>query len=480
MSQKLEPFEPLHPDKVNMYCCGPTVYGLLHVGNFRGAVFYNFLRNWLEYLGYSVKYVYNFTDVDDKIINRAKTEKCDPAELAKLYITEFWKDFNCLGLKPHSVNPTVTESMSEITNYIKGLVDKQLAYATESGDVYFEVRKFADYGKLSHRKIDDLIEAVRIEKDDRKKDALDFALWKASQDSELSWPSPWGPGRPGWHIECSAMIQKHLGEQIDIHGGGLDLLFPHHENELAQSEGLCNKSFVKYWVHNNMIQFDGAKMSKSLGNIVTGRDFFARYHPEIYKYLVLSVHYRSILELGVDSIASSIKGLAKFYSVLNQASHFLTVDNQVESKVPVAFQQQYQAFREKIIADASKDFNSAIIISHLHEFIKLYNQKVRRGMKVTPEVLGMSQLVLDLFKEFGSLMALFQEPPHKFLYFLDDMLLSEKQLERSAIQTKVQERQIYRADKNFTEADRVRKELDSMGISVSDMPDGSCYWEVTK
>lgn len=480
MSQKLEPFEPINPEEVKMYCCGPTVYGLLHIGNFRGAVFYNFVRNWLEHLGYPVKYVYNFTDVDDKIINRASLESRDPVELAQNYIKEFWQDYQALGLKPHSLNPTVTESMADIVAYIEALVNKQMAYSTDSGDVYFEVRKFAEYGKLSHRKIDDLQEAVRIEKDERKKDSLDFALWKAAKGKELSWPSPWGPGRPGWHIECSAMIKKHLGEQIDIHGGGLDLLFPHHENELAQSEGLCNKKFVKYWVHNNMIQFDGAKMSKSIGNIVTGREFFNKYHPEIYKYLVLSVHYRSILELGAESIAASVKGLAKFYSVLSQATQILAQEALFAPKIPVAFQQQYNELRQKILVDGSKDFNSAIIISHLHEFIKLYNQKVRRGMKVTPELLGMSQLMISLFKEVGSLMALFQEHPDTFLFFLDDMLLKDKQIERASVESKVQERRAYRLDKNFIEADRVRKELDTMGISVSDMPDGSCYWEVTK
>lgn len=479
LSQKLEPFEPFAPPQVSMYCCGPTVYGLLHVGNFRGAVFYNFLRNWLEFSGYKVKFVYNFTDVDDKIIDRAKQEGVDPQALAEKYIQEFWTDFNKLGLRPHDVNPKVTESMDVITSTVEHLIQKGHAYNTDTGDVYFEVRSFEEYGKLSNRKIEDLKKSERTEPDGRKKDMLDFALWKAAKPGEPAWPSPWGQGRPGWHIECSAMIRKHLGDQIDIHGGGLDLLFPHHENEVAQSEGACGKKpFAKYWVHNNLIQFGGSKMSKSLGNIISARDFLSQYHPEIFKYLVLSVHYRSVLDLGEESISNAIKGLARIYSALNMAHEFLEAE--VAPAPKSTFEDTVAKIKKQIVDDANKDFNTALVISHLFEAVRAFNQKVRRGLKVTPDIAKMSLLLVDLFKEVGPLLSLFNEHPAQFLTFLDDHLLLEKKLSRSDIQIKVDQRAALRADKKFAEADQVRAELDAMGIAVSDLASGKCYWEVAK
>lgn len=480
MSQKLEKFEPLVKGEVKMYCCGPTVYGLLHVGNFRGAVFYNFLRNFLEFSGYKVKFVYNFTDVDDKIIAKARDEGVDPAALAKKYIDEFWKDFNRLGLKSHSLNPTVTETMSEIILTIQTLIDKQHAYSTESGDVYYSIQSFPEYGKLSHRKVEELQKGVRIAPDERKKEPLDFALWKSAKPGEPSWESPWGKGRPGWHIECSAMIHRHLGDQIDIHGGGLDLLFPHHENEVAQSEGLCSKSFVKYWVHNNMIQMNGSKMSKSLGNIISARDFLDRYHPEIYKHMVLSVHYRSVLDLGDEAVASSIKMLAKVYSSLNLAHEILLRKEELPEFEAKHFQSEIGRVRAQIIEDAGRDFNTALVLTHLYEAVRLFNQKIKRSQKITAEHVSISATFTQVFIEFGSMLALFQETPKDFLMFLDNLLLEAKGLQRSDIQQKVDLRLECRRSKNYAEADRLRGELDLLGIAVSDLPSGESYWEVEK
>jgi cysteinyl-tRNA synthetase len=480
MSQKIETFEPLNKGEVKMYCCGPTVYGLLHVGNFRGAVFYNFLRNFLEYSGYKVTFVYNFTDVDDKIINRAKEEGLTPHEISEKYIKEFWIDFDRLGLTPHSKNPKVTESMEEIISTIETLIKKGHAYVTSDGDVYYSISSFPDYGKLSNRKIEELQKGVRISLDESKKEPLDFALWKAAKSGEPSWESPWGPGRPGWHIECSAMIHKHLGDQIDIHGGGLDLLFPHHENEVAQSEGAYCKHFVKYWVHNNMIQMNGSKMSKSLGNIITARDFFNRYHPEIYKHMVLSVHYRSILDLGDEAVATSIKLLAKVYSSLNLAHEILSNKNQFPKAQAQDFQSEVERIKAQILEDAAKDFNTALVLTHLYEIIRIFNQKVKRGQKVTAEHVSLSESLIHLFKEIGSLLSLFQEVPSSFLTFLDNLLLEEKGLVRSEIQQKVDLRLEFRRSKNYTEADTIRAELEKLGIMVCDLPSGESYWEVAK
>jgi len=480
MTQKIEEFKPLVPGEVKIYCCGPTVYGLLHVGNFRGAVFYNFLRNFLEFSGYKVKFVYNFTDVDDKIIARAKEEGIDAKSLAEKYIQEFWQDFKRLGLKPHSVNPKVTETMQEIISAVQKLIDKGYAYVTEGGDVYYSIRAFSGYGKLSNRKIEELQKGVRIAPDERKKEPLDFALWKSAKPDEPSWESPWGRGRPGWHIECSAMIHKHLGDQIDIHGGGLDLLFPHHENEVAQSEGLCGCNFVKYWVHHNMIQLNGAKMSKSLGNIISARDFMNRYHPEIYKHMVLSVHYRSVLDLGDEAVKSSIKMLAKVYSSLSLAHEIVRLESQFAVVEAKGFIMELNSLRKQIIDDSSKDFNTSLVLTRLYEAVRLFNQNVKRTLKVTAEHISISRSFLNLFKEIGLLLALFQEHPSQFLNFLDDLLLEGKGLKRPDIQQKVDMRLEFRRNKNYAEADKIRQELDSLGIIVSDLPSGETYWEVAK
>ena len=267
-------FKTVHPRRVKMYCCGPTVYDFLHIGNFRGAVFYNFMRNWLECSGYQVDYVYNFTDVDDKILARAKKENTTPQTLTEKYIKEFQKDYKALKLRPHTHTPRATETIKEMILLIEKLLEREMAYAVE-GDVFFSVKSFSKYGYLSGRKTEELKSGARVEPNKKKKDPLDFILWKKAKPEESwHWESPWGHGRPGWHLECTAMIHKYLGEEIDIHGGGTDLIFPHHENEIAQSESCCDKTYVHYWVHNNMIDMDGDKMSKSTGNIITMREFF--------------------------------------------------------------------------------------------------------------------------------------------------------------------------------------------------------------
>ena len=315
LSQKKEVFSPLNPPKATMYCCGPTVYDLLHIGNFRGAVVFNFLRQWLEYKGYQVTYGYNFTDVDDKILNRAKKENKPMKEIADKYIHEFKKDFHALKLKEHEYNPQATQFISEMIQLIKTLLKNKKAYLVDN-DVFYSVQSFPEYGKLSRRKEEMTTSQSRIEVDKRKKDPRDFALWKSCPEEDPGWDSPWGRGRPGWHLECTTMIFSLLGNSIDIHGGGSDLIFPHHENELAQAEGAKKEPFVKYWVHNNMFTFGGEKMAKSTGNVSIMRAFLEEYNGEIFKYLVLSSHYRSRTEVSEKKILQCIQALFRIYTFL--------------------------------------------------------------------------------------------------------------------------------------------------------------------
>ena len=477
LSRKREKFEPINAPLVKMYCCGPTVYDLLHVGNFRGVIFYNFVRNWLEEIGYKVTMVYNYTDVDDKIINRATLENIPAEEVAKKYIGEFEKDFNRLKLRAHDLNPKVTDSMDEIKAMIAELIEKQKAYIAGS-DVNYSIRAFPDYGKLSGRNPDDLLKAVRIERDEKKKDPLDFALWKAAKPGEPAWESPWGAGRPGWHIECSAMIRKHLGDSIDIHGGGMDLLFPHHENEIAQSEGCSGKHFVKYWIHNNMINFGGAKMSKSVGNIRSARDFMDEFGPEILKYMMLSVQYRSTLDLGPEAMDHAIAGLARIYSALAMAESIL-LDAKDVKPVSGSFRKTLDEAWTKATEAFNEDFNTAEGIAKLFEVVRQFNGKVRRGIKITPEIVGICSELTEFVSRYGRLMALFAEPPAEFLRSLDDRLLERKGLKREKIDQLVAERGQARLAKDFAKSDELRKALTDKGISVSDLANGS-YWEVTK
>jgi cysteinyl-tRNA synthetase len=476
-TRKKEKFEPLHPPQVKMYCCGPTVYGLLHVGNFRGAIFYNFVRNWLERVGYKVDFVYNYTDVDDKIIARAREEKTDPASIAEKYIREFETDFTRLGLRKHDHNPRVTEHMDSIKDMVKTLIEKDKAYVAD-GEVLYSIKAFEGYGKLSNRNPDDMKSGVRIEVDEKKREPLDFALWKPSKPGEPAWESPWSPGRPGWHIECSAMAKSLLGEQIDIHGGGMDLIFPHHENEIAQSEGASGKPFVKYWLHNNLLNFAGAKMSKSLGNIKPARTFMDEYNPEILKYIMLSVHYRSIFDFGEQMIEQAIQGLARIYSALAVAESYLSGGTNSSAMDP-AFEKVVKEAWEKITEAVNDDFNTPEAFARVFEVVRAFNSQVRKGLKTTPALLGKAYCFRQFVVEFGALMALFQNPARQFLVELDDMLLKKKNLQRQEVDALVAERTTARAQKDFKRSDELRDQLAAMGISVSDTPQGS-EWEVSK
>jgi cysteinyl-tRNA synthetase len=476
LSRKKEVFVSLEDKKVKMYCCGPTVYDLVHVGNFRGAVLYNLVRNWLEYLGYQVKFVYNYTDVDDKIIKRANQEKVDSLTISERFISEFEKDFNSLGLRKHDANPKVTEHMDEIIKFIEDLITNGNAYVV-NGEVLYSIKSFPNYGKLSGHNPDDLKAGSRVEVDEKKRDPLDFTLWKPSKPDEPSWVSPWGSGRPGWHIECSAMVRSILGEQIDIHGGGSDLVFPHHENEIAQSEGCTHKTLAKYWIHNNMFTFSGQKMSKSQGNIWRARDFFNEYHPEIYKYMVNSVHYRTLAEFSEQTADFAISALARVYSALAMAEIY--IQNRDFISNDLKYETYLSGLWSKVEASLNDDFGTPEAFSALFEVVRDFNGKVKRGLKLNPQLENTCVQFSKWVKKFGALMALFQENPQNFLRDLDDRLLKQKNITRKQVDAIVEARIEARKAKDFAKSDELRSELNKMNISVSDTPEGS-YWEVAK
>ncbi|NUM58010.1 MAG: cysteine--tRNA ligase [Bdellovibrionaceae bacterium] len=476
-SRQKEIFQPLHPPQVNMYVCGPTVYDFLHIGNFRGPVVFNLIRNYLEILGYKVKFALNFTDVDDKIIKKANELGMKSLEVSEKFIEEYKRDFELLGLRGHDYNPKVTESMEAIITMVQKLIEQNMAYE-QNGDVLYSIEKFKGYGKLSGRKTEELIAGARVDVDEKKRNPLDFALWKAAKPGEPSWDSPWGRGRPGWHIECSAMIEKIFGEQIDIHGGGSDLIFPHHENEMAQSEGCSHKSFVKYWVHWQMLNFSGQKMSKSLGNIISLRQFIERYHPEIYKFIILSVHYRTIADFSDETVDRSISSLARIYSSLAVAKVYSPDVSALNAETPLT-DVQLKTQWQKIVEVLSDDFNTAEMMAIIYEVVKNFNQSVKRGLKVTPALKEKCFQYQIYFHKVGSLTALFQEEPAGFLAFLDQRLIELKSIDVELVKKWIAERTLARQEKDFKKSDEIRDKLNQMGISISDTPEG-VHWEVSK
>lgn len=479
LSGKKELFKSIEPGKVKMYCCGPTVYDQLHVGNFRGPVFYNFLKNWLEKLNYKVTYVYNFTDIDDKILNRCKAENREFNEVIETYIQAFWNDFNTLKLKPHDLNPRVTESLEAIIQVIQSLITNGAAYEVQ-GEVFYSIENFKEYGKLSNRKPEDMISGARIEPDPNKKNPLDFSLWKPAKEGEMSWPSPWGSGRPGWHIECTAMIFKHLGEHIDIHGGGLDLVFPHHENEIAQGEACSHKTYANYWVHNNMFTFSGAKMSKSLGNVRTMKNFLEEYHPEVFKFLVLSSHYRSQTEFSEKTILNSISGLCRIYESIKNANDQLSKPATVQTtKSADEFKVLLQSLESQIFESYNDDLNTAKAMSYIFEGVRQFNALCPAGSAKNND----RHLISKSFKEFilrlGQDLSLFQEDALEFLKSIDQILIRKWNIDESHIKNMMELRSQSKLNKDYKKSDEIRDELLKLGILIKDTPTGS-VWEVDK
>lgn len=452
MSRRKEEFIPVDPNEVKIYACGPTVYNFIHIGNARPLCVFDVLRRYLEYRGYNVKFVQNFTDVDDKIIKRANEENSTFEEISEKYIKEFWTDAHGLNFKDATVHPKATENIDEIIEIIKTLEEKGYAYAVD-GDVYYRTLKFKDYGKLSHQPIDDLQSGARIAVGDKKEDPLDFALWKAAKEGEPYWDSPWGKGRPGWHIECSAMNKRYLGNTIDIHCGGQDLIFPHHENEIAQSEAANGCMFSKYWMHNGYINVDNVKMSKSLGNFKTVREIADVYGYEVIRYFLISSHYRSPINYNLEIIEQCKSALERLYNC--RESLDFAIKN---AKSDIADDEEILALidsrKEQFINSMDDDLNTADGIAAVFDLVSDINTKII-NKDVSKNV---CQKAADMFDELTGVLGLVYN--RKSNDINDD------------IEKLIEERQQARANKDWATADRIRDELKAQGITLKDTPQG--------
>ncbi|HEX6303710.1 MAG TPA: cysteine--tRNA ligase [Anaerolineales bacterium] len=455
LTRRKEPFETLKPGQVDMYVCGPTVYDKAHVGHAMSTLVFDIVRRYLEYRGFNVRHVMNYTDVDDKIIQRANAEGVDPIKLAEGYIQEYNQHIEDLNVLPATAYPRATEEIDHIISMIEALIDKGHAYEAE-GNVYFSVSSDDDYGKLSRRKLEDLQAGARVEVDERKQNPLDFALWKASKPGEPTWASPWGPGRPGWHIECSAMSLHHLGQQIDIHGGGNDLIFPHHENEIAQTESLTGKPFVKYWMHNGMLQLSGEKMSKSIGNLVTVEEFLADHEPDVLRMMVLNSSYRNPLTFNDEVIEQGERSLERLRSALRAA--YSSGDRTLES-IDKALQNQIYATRQGFLDSMDDDFNSAGALGHLFDLVRVINQA--RDAGADQESL---QPAHDLLLELSSVLGLRLDKYRK-----------ETGDAAPLIDLLVEVRQELREQKLWSLSDKIRDQLEALGITLEDTKEGTSW-----
>ena len=455
LTRKKEEFVPIEEGKVKMYVCGPTVYNYFHIGNARPFVVFDTMRKYLEYRGYKVKFVQNFTDVDDKIINRAKEEGISAGEVSEKYSAEYYKDAAALNVKKASVHPKVTETMNDIIKFVEELIEKGYAYESD-GDVYYRTRKFEGYGKLSGKNIDDLIAGARIAVGEKKEDPLDFALWKArKEDSEIAWESPWGMGRPGWHIECSAMSRKFLGNTIDIHCGGEDLQFPHHENEIAQSEAHNGCEFAHYWMHNGYINIDGQKMSKSLGNFKTVRDLLENYDGEVLRFLILSGHYRGPIDFNPEILTQSQNGLKRMRNAKSNLKHLIASGSGAMTDEEKTKLESYDQYRDKFIAAMDDDLNTADAISAVFELITAINTAVAGGASKE-----FAQKSMDTLMELSTVLGLLQQEVEETVEIDDEL------------QALIDERQQARKEKNFARADEIRDMLKAQGITLKDTPQG--------
>ena len=453
MTRSKEEFKPLEEGKVKMYVCGPTVYNYIHVGNARPFIIFDTLRRYLEYRGYEVNYVQNFTDVDDKIIKRGHEENIAPEEVAKKYIEEYFVDADGLGIKRATVHPQVTNNIEEIIEFVKELEDKGYAYAV-NGDVYFDTQKFNGYGKLSGIKQEELEAGSRIEVNDQKRHPMDFVLWKAKKEGEPGWMSPWGEGRPGWHIECSVMSRRYLGDTIDIHAGGQDLKFPHHENEIAQSEARSGKTFSNYWMHNEYININNEKMSKSKGNFFTVRDISKLYDLEIVRFFMLSTHYRNPINFSDEILNQSKAGLERLYNAKERVEFIISkLSDDAENAEELKLEEELNSFRQRFIEAMDDDLNTADAVSIIFELAKFMNSNVNE--KSTKEF---AKKVLDEFNELTGVLNVVNKKQ-------DDMLDEE-------VEKLIEARTQAKKNKDFKLADEIRDELLNKGIILEDTRQG--------
>ncbi len=478
LTGKLEEFKSLNDRKVGIYACGVTVYDLCHIGHARSAVVFDVIVRYLRYKGYEVKFVKNFTDIDDKIINKAIKEGVSWKQIAEKYTEEYYKDMDRLGIERADIEPKATEHINEMIEMIQTLINKGYAYEIEeeqAKSVYFSVEKFPEYGKLSKKKIDELMSGARIEVDERKKSPLDFALWKASKPGEPWWDSPWGRGRPGWHIECSAMSIKYLGETFDIHGGGADLIFPHHENEIAQSEAFTGKLFAKYWIHNGFVTIHKEKMSKSLGNVLNIRDLLDIYDAEALRLFLLSSHYRSPVEFAHEYIKEAEATVDRVYSTILRIEDFEKVETKTKSSTEFKkIESMLENLKPEFDNAMDDDFNTAKALGILFEFIKEINRFMDKKPSQDKEIdfLGKAKKTI---KEIGSVLNLFQRKPldwYRDLLKVKKIAITEEDINRF-----IEERAVARKNKDWEKADSIREQLLSKGIILEDKPDKT-IWKV--
>ncbi len=440
LTNSLEEFKPIG-DTVGMYVCGPTVYDYAHIGNLRSATSFDVIYRYLKFAGYKVKYVMNITDIDDKMIKKANEEKTTVKVLAERYEKAFIEDMKTVGNLIPDIMPRATEHIQDIINTIQKIIDNGHAYVV-NGNVYFDVRSFKDYGKLSKIKLDELESGARVEPDPNKKNPYDFALWKAKKPGEPYWDSPWGPGRPGWHIECSVMSTKYLGQPFDIHGGGKDLIFPHHENEIAQAEAAENKPFVKYWLHNDYVMVNGKKMSKSLGNFIIARDLFKKWHPQIVRYLIVSAHYRTEINVSNDLLEQSRQALNSLRETIDNIDFYMKFVDDGEEK----YKDRVEEFMEAFINAMNEDFNAPKAMSVIHDFASFINTHLE------------NKATLKMFREkFTSMLWVFG--------LLQDYKLPEIPEE---IKKLLEEREKYRKNKQWNKADEIREIIRKKGYEIQD------------
>ena len=457
LSKRKEEFVPIEPGKVRMYVCGPTVYNLIHIGNARPMIVFDTCRRYMEHKGYEVNYVSNFTDVDDKIIKKANEEGVDPSVISERYIAECKKDMSHMNVKPATTHPKATEEIDGMLQMIQTLIDKGHAYVAKDGTVYFRTRSFKEYGKLSHKNLDDLQGGTRsllVSGEDQKEDSLDFVLWKPKKEGEPYWESPWCNGRPGWHIECSVMSKKYLGEEIDIHAGGEDLVFPHHENEIAQSEAANGKTFAKYWMHNAFLNIDNKKMSKSLGNFFTVRDISEKYDLQVLRFFMLSAHYRSPLNFSAELMEAAKNGYERIVSCVENLKYLeqnTTLSSATKEEEELIA--RIQSFEEKFDAAMDDDLNTADALSAIFELVKFANTNAKA--ESSKELL---QALREKIVELSDICGLIVE--------------KDAELLDSEVEALIEERTMARKNKDFARADAIRQELLDKGIVLEDTREG--------
>ncbi len=476
LTGRKETFVPLAAGSVNMYVCGVTVYDVCHIGHARSAVVFDAIRRYFHYRGYNIRFAKNFTDIDDKIINKAAHDGIPWDQVAEKYINKYYEDMHRLGVQDADLEPRATGHIREIIDIVKGLVEKGHAYVIE-GDVYFSVPSFPGYGKLSGRRLEEMLAGARVEVDERKKNPMDFALWKSSKEGEPAWESPWGPGRPGWHIECSAMVLKHLGETIDIHAGGADLIFPHHENEIAQSEAYTGKPFVRYWMHNGFITVNREKMSKSLGNFFTVEEILQRFDPESVRLFLLQTHYRSPIEFSNEPLEEAEHTLERFYQSLERLEDFLILPAGKRESVPPGFEDEegiLVSFKKRFMQAMDDDFNTALAIGHIFELIK----EINRFLDAKPSGARAGEMMSRAKQELAeaaNVLNVFNRTPAQWQRAL--LQIKKIELDETSIERLIEERRQARAQKEWKRADEIRAELDAKGITLEDKT-GSTAWRV--